>query len=208
MERNKQYPIMKIARLRIGSDGEGIRTLVLVGNCLLKCRYCINAFTWNGSVIPSYLTVETLYEKICIDRPYILASSGGITFGGGEPLLYPDLINEVRKICEPEMSIYVENSLHVKWENIALVADQVGRFYVDIKSMDPSIYQEYTSQDLKLTKHNLINLLKIKGPEEIVVRIPEIPGYVSQESQEESMQKLKELGITHFDLFKYKIPES
>lgn len=74
--------------------------------------------------------------------------------------------------------------------------------------MNPSIYQEYTSQDLELTKHNLIHLLRIKGPEAIVVRIPEIPEYASKESQEESMKELQELGITQFDLFKYKLPEN
>ena len=197
------YPIAGIGRLRMGNDGPGIRTLVIMNGCPLKCKYCINPFTWNGTKNPSMLSAAELYEKIIIDRLYILATNGGITFGGGEPLLYPGLVKEIRTICEPEMTIYLETSLNVEWENIKSVIDYVDCFYIDIKSMDNRIYKNYTGGRLDVALNNLEKLISAKGAEHIVVRIPEIPGFVNEEKQRQSKEILSSIGVKRFNLFKY-----
>lgn len=200
---NKKYPIIRISRHRIDSDGEGVRTLLLVEGCSLRCRYCINPYTWNGSCKANMLTTAEIYDKIKIDRPYMLATNGGISFGGGEPLHYPRLINEMRDICDEDMTIYVETSLYVPWENIESVSANVDRFYVDIKSMDPSVYKQYTGKELDLAKQNLIKLIRLRGCDSVVVRVPEIPGFADKNSQKRSEYLLKELGIQKIKPFKY-----
>lgn len=198
-----KYPVHKISRLRMGSDGKGIRTLVLMHGCNLRCKYCINPQTTDEEYEYQMMTPEELYSKISIDRPYLIATNGGITFGGGEPLLYPGMINEIREICDPDMTIYVETSLHVPWDNLEESVKAIDGYYVDIKTVDPELYKNYTSKELSLSFNNLKRLLSIIGPEKIIVRIPEIRGMVDKTIQIEEKNQLKELGVTRFDLFKY-----
>ena len=205
MSMNNKYPIHSIGRLRMGTDGEGIRTLVFLSGCPLRCKYCFNPATWDGSKEPKMMTAEEVYSKIRIDRPYILATNGGITFGGGEPLSYPDLINEMRSICEPEMTIYAETSLNVPWENIEKTAEAINKYYVDIKATDPEIYKAYTGGTLDIVVDNLVKLIQRKDADSVVVRIPEIEGFVDAEKQEESREMLYEMGVRRFNLFKYKV---
>ena len=188
----------------MGTDGKGIRTLILLAGCPLRCKYCINPFTWNGTQRTRKLTSREVFERVQIDRLYMLATNGGVTFGGGEPLLYPNLIKEFKDLWDPNLTIDVETSLHVEYENIELVADVVDWLYVDIKTMDETIYNAYTGGELSLVIDNLKKVLKRKQ-EGIVVRIPEIPGYTDNNSQTQSQKVLRRLGVKYFDLFKYKI---
>ena len=198
-----KYPICSIDRLRMGTDGEGIRTLILVQGCPLQCIYCINSFSWDGSVEPECLSAKDLYSKIILDRPYMLATKGGITFGGGEPLLYPEMISEMRSLCDKEISIYVETSLNVPWKNVEDSCQAIDKYYVDIKSMNSETYHGYTEGDLSVVIENLKKLLECKGSEAIVVRIPVIPDLVDKEEQKKSQELLRQMGIVHFDLFTY-----
>ena len=113
-----KYSVAYISRHRMGIDGNGIRTLVLTEGCPLRCQYCINPQTWNGNCEFEKLTAYEVYDKVKIDIPYFLATNGGITFGGGEPLLQPRLITEIRELCTEDITINVETSLHVEWKNI------------------------------------------------------------------------------------------
>ena len=89
-------PVRGIERLRIQTDGEGVRTLIALNHCMLNCRYCINKQHIN--VFPFYkkVSVEQLGSMIEKDAVYFEMSNGGVTFGGGEPLLYADFIFELR----------------------------------------------------------------------------------------------------------------
>ena len=187
----------------MGSDGEGIRTLVLVSGCPLRCKYCINPYTWDGSQNTKMMTAHNIYDRICIDRPYILSTNGGITFGGGEPLLYPGLISEIRGICEPEMTIYVETALNVPWENIEKTVAVVKRYYVDIKTLDNKKYLEYTGCNLEVARGNLAKLIKAKGADSVIVRIPEIPGLTNHDEQQSYKKELLSVGAKRFNLFRY-----
>ena len=76
---------------------------------------------------------------------------------------------------------------------------------VDIKSMDASIYRNYTGAELELARNNLASLIKLVGAERIIVRVPVVPGYADVNSQSFSIRALKELGITNIDSFTYKM---
>lgn len=203
----KKYPICHISRLRMASDGEGIRSLVLVSGCPLRCRYCINPYTWDGSKGSKMLSASDVYSKIKIDRPYIIATNGGITVGGGEPLLYPQLVNEIRNLCELEMTIYVETSLHVDWNNVELTTRAVDRYYVDIKALDRSLYKNYTGAEIDMTITNLKRLVE-RSPEYVVVRIPEIPGFKDKTEQIKEKRILKQMGVKMINMFKYRTADS
>lgn len=85
------YPLIAICRHRIGIDGDGVTTLVGGAGCPLSCRWCLNKNELKNAV-PEWVTAEELLSRVKQDDLYFRATGGGITFGGGEPLLYPSFI--------------------------------------------------------------------------------------------------------------------
>ena len=82
-------------------DGPGIRFIIFLQGCHLKCKYCHNRDTWdiNGG---SYKTIDEILEKIMKYKSYINASKGGITVTGGEPLLQVKFVKELFIILKKE----------------------------------------------------------------------------------------------------------
>lgn len=198
-----QAPFVSMARHRIQIDGNGVTTLVGFYGCPLRCKYCINPFSFSPDYEKIFLTPEELYTKVKIDELYFLATGGGITFGGGEPLLYPDFITEFRKICGDSWHICAETSLAVPWENIQKVIECVDVFYIDCKETDPEIYMQYTGKDNSLMLNNIKKLSKLVSPEKIIIRIPLIPDFNTEEYQQKSKEYFSGMSITQFDLFSY-----
>lgn len=201
---DKEIPILGISRLRVGSDGKGIRTLIATQGCLLRCQYCLNPRSWNGEHNPIYLTAEDLYEKIKVDNLYFKATDGGLTFGGGEPLLHAQFIREfITKYCN-DWKVAFETSLNVPESNLRQVVDLADFFYVDIKSMNSDIYREYTGMENNQVLNNL-KLLVNKCPDKLLVRIPIIPNYNDEADCANSEKMLKDMGVRRTSIFEYKV---
>ena len=77
-------------------DGPGIRFVIFMQGCSLKCKYCHNRDTWDTNSGTKY-TVDEVLEKILKSKTYIQASGGGVTISGGEPLLQAKFIIELFK---------------------------------------------------------------------------------------------------------------
>lgn len=77
-------------------DGPGIRFIIFLQGCHLKCKYCHNRDTWdiNGG---EYKSIDDIVERIKRYKPYIEASNGGVTVTGGEPLLQAEFVKELFK---------------------------------------------------------------------------------------------------------------
>lgn len=81
-------------------DGPGVRTVIFMQGCRLRCKYCHNPDTWEiKSPKSEQITSEELIKKIERFKPYF-QKNGGVTFSGGEPLLQPDFLIEVLKRCK------------------------------------------------------------------------------------------------------------
>lgn len=202
-----KYPVASISRHRLGIDGQGIRTLIVMQECPLRCKYCLNPSTWNGERKASEMTVQELFDKVNIDRLYMLATGGGITFGGGEPLLYPNLIKEMRALCDPKLSFVVETSFNVAWNNIEKVISSVDEFVVDIKTINAVKYMEYTGGNVNVVLSNLVNLVRIVGASKVVVRIPIIPEFTDENYQKVARNFLQTIGVRRFNLFQYRVED-
>ena len=202
-----QAPVITCARLRMQTDGKGITTLVCFHGCPLRCKWCINAFSFAPETKRTPMTPQQLFDQVRIDNLYFLATGGGITFGGGEPLLYADFLAEFRNLCGQHWHLCAETSLNVPWENVATAASCIDHFYIDCKDCDPDIYRRYTGKDNVQMLENLHKLLSLIGPERITVRIPLIPEFNTEADRQRSVALLQQMGATKFDLFPYRVKE-
>ena len=200
------YPLLSLVRLRMGTDGSGVTTLVAGAGCPLCCRWCINARLL-AEAPAAMVTAEALLKRVKIDDLYFRATGGGICFGGGESLLHTDFIRCFREIAPAEWRITVETSLAVPAENVLHAVDAVDTFIVDCKDMDPGIYHRYTDGDSTLMTENLRRLLQKAGPDRILVRVPLIPQYNTAEDQARSAELLRKMGVKRLDLFSYVVPD-
>ncbi len=203
------FPLAFFDRLRMATDGTGVTTLVGAYGCPLQCRWCINPQTWHprtdGKPPFERVTPEALYERARIDHLYYLATGGGITFGGGEPLVHTDFLRAFRAIIPPEWRIYAESSLYIDPADLPILAEVVDHFIIDIKDMDPAIYVAYTTRDNARVKDNLRTLIDLVGPARITVRIPHIPHYNTPEAVAASEREVRAMGIVDVDVFRYKL---
>lgn len=197
-------PVIGITRLRMDTDGPGVRTLIGTFGCPLRCRYCLNPHSWQENSRREAYTPAELYEKVAIDSLYFQATGGGITIGGGEPLLHMSAIEEFVALCPDSWNLWAETSLNVPREAVETAARVFDHFIVDIKTTHPEIYRSYTGGSLAPAMDNLLYLRDTIGPERITVRLPRIPGYVDDQQQEESAKWLRERGFENLDLFTYR----
>lgn len=204
MEHMITAPVIISARHRMQTDGQGVTTLVCFHGCPLRCKWCINPFSFAPDTKRTHMTAQELYEQIKIDELYFLATGGGVTFGGGEPLLYAPFLQEFRKLCGEKWHLCAETSLSVPWENVKTAAACIDVFYIDCKDTDPDIYHRYTGKDNHLMLDNLQKLLELVGPERIVLRLPLIPEFNTEEDRQRSKALLSQMGAVHFDLFTYR----
>lgn len=199
-------PVIVCSRHRMQSDGQGVTTLVCFHGCPLRCKWCINPFSFDPATKVSHMTPQALFDTVKIDDLYFRATGGGVTFGGGEPLLYAPFLKEFRQICGDGWHLCAETSLNVPWENVQTAADCIDVFYIDCKDTDPDIYRRYTGKDNHRMLENLTKLLALVGPQRIIVRIPLIPDFNTEDDRQRSVALLSSLGLTQFDLFSYRIP--
>ena len=86
--------LLAVSRHRMATDGEGVTTLVAFHGCPLDCKYCLNPDCKHGAERFRDVTPEALLDEVMIDNIYFLATGGGVTFGGGEPLIFAHFIEE------------------------------------------------------------------------------------------------------------------
>lgn len=197
-------PVITFSRLRMTTDGEGVTTLVIFHDCPLRCKYCLNPFSFAPDTKREELTPNQLYDRVKIDDLYFVATGGGVTFGGGEPLLRADFLKEFRALCGDRWHLCAETSLNVPAEAVRTAAECMDMFYVDCKDTNPQIYKAYTGIQNAQMLENLRTLISLAGTERVVVRVPLIPGYNTEEDREKSRALLTSLGVTQFDFFTYK----
>lgn len=186
----------------MGTDGDGVTTLIAFYGCPLKCRYCLNLECHNSSKNPA-LTSLDLYNRIKIDRLYFLATGGGLTFGGGEPLLNALFIKEVLMLGASEWHTTIETSLNVPFEKWECIVDSIDEFIIDIKDMNSKIYKEYTACDNLHVVNNLKELAKRGLNNRTIIRLPLIKGFNDQKDIMNSLEILEKLGFARYDRFTY-----
>lgn len=196
-------PVFAINRLRVGTDGEGITTLVAIHGCPLRCKYCINKMVWDPNTPIRQFSLQELYEEVKIDNLYFQASGGGVTFGGGEAIFYSAFIRKFKEEYGKDWRISLETSLQAPRSYVEDAVAGVDFFIIDCKDLNPAIYEAYTTKPAKLMLENLEYVYQKVGPERMMVRVPYIPDFNTREDQNQTIDTLKKMGITNIDVFDY-----
>ncbi|MBR3039072.1 MAG: radical SAM protein [Lachnospiraceae bacterium] len=203
-----KLPILAIERLRMMTDGEGVTTLICSMNCPLRCRLCINPYTWDGTKASEVLSVDGLYERVKIDNLYFQTTGGGLTFGGGEPLVHSKFHAAfMEKYQSTGWAFNLESSLQAPFENLERVIPYISCYAIDVKDMEPERYREYTGGDFQVFFDNLMKLKDRVEEDKIILKIPKIPYLHKGDEQKENEEKLRKLGFSNIVLFNYVDPK-
>lgn len=132
-------------------DGPGVRFVVFMQGCPLRCQFCHNPDTWDTNKGTIY-TADQLMSEIIKYKSYMLFSGGGVTFTGGEPLLQADFILEMSRRCKEEgISVAVDTSGYVFSDTVEKVLENTDLVLLDIKNYDPEVYSKVTGVELAPT---------------------------------------------------------
>ena len=193
-----------IVRRRLGTDGNGVTDLVAMAGCPLKCKWCMNKRTLSDTPTKE-MSVEDFLTDVMQEACYFVATDGGVAFGGGEPLLQWQEIVEFADIKPDWVRLTVETALQAPPEAIDALMPVTDFWLVDIKTLDPSVYADYTSGALDVALSNLRRLLPVAA--KVRVRVPAIPGYKSRKEAESEAERIRSMGFADVEVFDYVIRE-
>lgn len=168
-------------------DGPGIRTIVFLKGCALRCRWCCNpesqsyeieTMMQNGKpkVIGRDVTVGEVLEEILTDRPYYNRSGGGVTLSGGESLLQPDFAVALLKTCKDNgINTAIETTGFASREVIERFLPYLDTVLMDIKHINSNKHKEFTTQSNERILENA-KLIASKA-KRLIIRVPVIPTF-------------------------------
>ncbi len=170
-------------------DGPGIRTIVFMQGCCLKCKYCHNPDTWSQkSAASKEYSPEDLMHIIIRGKPYFNASGGGITFSGGEPLLQHQFMQEIFIRCrQTGIATAFDSSLYVSPKILESLLGYTDLVLADIKQMDRAKSLELVGADNEPNLHNIELINNHQVP--IWIRYVVVPGWTDDIKDVEDMAK-------------------
>ena len=138
-------------------DGPGIRFVIFLQGCMLRCKYCHNPDTWKlHNADAQMMTSDDLIKEIIKYKPYFQASGGGVTLSGGEPLLQLDFILELfAKLKKLGINTCVDTcggcyaSTPIFNEKLKKLISLTDLFLVDLKHIDNEQHKLLTQRSNK-----------------------------------------------------------
>lgn len=128
-------------------DGPGVRFVVFMQGCNLRCGCCHNPDTWEMNSGVTY-TAEDIVTKVKRYKEYF-GKEGGITISGGEPLLQADFVREVFKLChENGINTCLDTSGCILNSSIKSLLSETDRVLLDIKYTSDELYRKYVGCNL------------------------------------------------------------
>ena len=180
-------------------DGPGIRTTVFFKGCLAHCWWCHNPESQSSEIqtvtksntldhmifesneiVGRQISVDELFEEIKKDAIYFDESGGGVTFSGGEPLMQPEFLESILKLCkEANIHITLDTTGYCEPEIIRSIYKYIDLFLYDLKIIDDKMHQKYTG----LSNNQILENLKFlqSKKKNIIIRYPVIPAVTDTE---------------------------
>lgn len=155
-------------------DGPGLRVVLFVSGCLLRCTYCHNPDTWHLKD-GTYVSADHVLRRLSEFLPALVPLGGGLTISGGEPMVQLEF---TRRIFAGAKAL----GLHTAIQTSGFMGDRADKNYLsnidlvmlDIKSSDPDTYRRVTRRDLAPTLRFAERLASVSKP--VWVRFTLVPG--------------------------------
>ena len=163
-------------------DGPGIRTVVFLSGCKLRCKYCHNPEMWVRG--QENYTPEELANRILRNKNYF-QRKGGVTFSGGEPLLQSKFIIEVARILKKENIHIALDTSGVGNGDYEEILEYIDLVILDIKHTDPNGYMDLTGQTIDESL-KFIDALNKSG-KDVWIRQVIVPGIMDNDEYLESL---------------------
>ena len=212
---NTKGRIFDIQRYSI-HDGPGIRTIVFLKGCVLRCRWCCNPESQNYEIetmmvhgkpktIGQDITVKEVMETVEKDRQYYRRSAGGITLSGGESLCQPDFARDLlRAAKESGINTAMESMGCAPYETIEKILPYLDTYLMDIKHTNTAKHKEFTGRSNELMLENA-KKIAASGQTNLVIRVPVIPGFNDRVDEIESIARFADSlpGVKKIHLLPY-----
>ena len=179
--------IFDIQRFSI-HDGPGIRTIVFLKGCVLRCKWCCNPESQEyriqkmmvqgeEKIIGKDVTVEDVMETVEKDRPYYQRSGGGLTLSGGESLCQPEFARDLLKAAkERGINTAMESMGCAPFPVIEEILSYLDTYLLDIKHMDGEKHRKFKGRSNELMVENAKKIAATRKTN-LVIRVPVIPTF-------------------------------
>ena len=212
---NTKGRIFDIQRYSI-HDGPGIRTIVFLKGCVLRCRWCCNPESQKYEIetmmvrgkpktIGQDITVREVMETVEKDRQYYWRSGGGLTLSGGESLCQPDFARDLlRAAKESGIDTAMESMGCAPFETIQKILPYLDIYLMDIKHTNPEKHKEFTGRSNELMLENAKKIAE-SGMTNLVIRVPVIPGFNDRPDEIEGIARFADSlpGVNKIHLLPY-----
>ncbi len=168
-------------------DGPGVRTIVFLKGCPLRCRWCCNPESQSYEVqqmnqkgklktVGYDTTVGEVMEEIIRDMPYYRRSGGGLTLSGGECLRQPDFATALLEAAHQNgINTAIETTGFAQWDVTERIISHVDTVLMDIKHINSSKHKEFTTRPNELILENAVKIAQ--KAKKLIIRVPVIPGF-------------------------------
>lgn len=168
-------------------DGPGLRAVLFVSGCLLRCTYCHNPDTWHLKD-GTYVSAQQVVDRLGTFASALRALDGGLTISGGEVMVQLAFTKRILAGAK-------KMGLHTAIETSGFLGDRVDDSYLsvldlvllDIKSSNPDTYKTVTGRDLAPTLRFAERLAKMNKP--VWVRFTLVPGHTDDPANVEGIAK-------------------
>ena len=196
-------------------DGGGIRTIVFLKGCPLRCKWCCNPegqhynvekMTLGGKekIVGQDVTVGEIIDIVERDRIYYRRSGGGITLSGGESLTQPDFAVALHKTAkERGINTAMESTGFADFSVISRYLPYLDLYLMDIKHMNSAKHKEFTSQPNELILENAKKITD--AGTRLIVRTPVIPTFNATKEEIGEIAKFASSlkGVTQMHILPY-----
>ena len=180
-------------------DGPGVRFVIFLQGCPLRCKCCHNPDTWDYNGGTEY-SAEELVKKALRFREYF-GREGGVTVSGGEPLLQADFVKELFALChENQLNTCLDTSGCILNDSVKELLSVTDRVLLDVKYTTDALYRENVGCSIDTPVAFLDYLCEKNIP--TTLRQVIIP---TQNDNEENMRSLKEIISAHKNVDKVEL---
>ena len=170
-------------------DGPGVRFVVFMQGCPLRCGCCHNPDTWNFNVGNEFFPQEVL-AKIVRFKDYF-GDKGGITLSGGEPLCQAQFVKELFCLCHDNgINTCLDTSGYILTEDVKSLLKHTDRVLLDVKYTNEELYRKHVGCEFSKVQEFLTYLNDNNIP--TWIRQVVLPTLNDNKDNIESLNRLKE----------------